>query len=156
MNRIISTIAFIALIALFTGCASTKVIDKNVPEAERATLYLVGDEYTLHKVDDKKVGSFGIFAGPKGNGTGGLLKKQLKPTAQIPPGTRKITITVPAMIGSGEYDATYDFLPGKKYRVAYEEPGVEDGQAVKSLKEAKEALTRVVTITEITGEIPKE
>ena len=149
----------LAAALVFTGCASMVVVDKNIPEAERATLYLVGENNTLDKVDGKSIGSFGILEGPKGTGdAGGLTKKQLKPTAQIPPGERKITVSVPGMFGKDKKEATHNFEPGKKYMVAYEivEKSKEElKEEVNSAADALKALTPTLNITEITGEIPK-
>jgi hypothetical protein len=133
------------------GCASgPAVMDKSVPEEQRATLYLVGSDYSIKKVDGKSIpGAFGIFAADaKGTG-GGTFKKKLKPTAQIPAGTRKIEVDVSANCGSLNpnpfSDActpsiTHDFEPGKKYKIKYEMVGTEFK----------------LVLSEITGEIPEE
>jgi len=160
--NIVKKISLATTLALvFTGCASTVVVDKSIPEPERATLYLVGESNILQKVDDKSIGAFGIFEGPKGTGeAGGLLKKELKPTAQIPPGERKITVKVPStLIGNDYKEVTHNFESGKKYRVAYEIPDKskeELKEEIHSAKDVANALSRQLLVTEITGAIPKE
>jgi len=125
-------------------------MDKSVPEEQRATLYLVGSDYSIKKVDGKSLpGAFGIFAADaKGTG-GGVFKKKLKPTAQIPPGEHKIEVDVSAncasIAGANPFSSacsptvTHNFEPGKKYKISYDVVGTEG----------------VLSVSEITGEIPE-
>lgn len=144
------TLALASLLALaFAGCSSgPAVMDKAVPEPERATLYLVGSDYSISAVDGKAIkGAFGVFAADtKGTG-GGMFKKKLKPTVQIPSGTHKVEVDVSANCGSLNPlgggctpSVTHDFEPGKKYKLKYEM--VDSGFQL--------------LLSEITGEIPEE
>jgi len=147
MKKLIS-LAIIATIAL-TGCASgPAIMDKSVPEEQRATLYLVGSDYSIKKVDDKSIrGAFGIFAADtKGTG-GGVFKKKLKPTLQIPSGEHKVEVDVSANCaslnpfgGACTPSVKQNFESGKKYKLKYS-VGETGGE---------------LSISEITGEIPEE
>jgi len=149
-----ATIALTAAFALvFIGCGSSLVVtDKSVPEEKSATLYLAGESRTLDKVDGKPAKKFlGLIPdGAKGTKTASfdnaIMKKELQPTAQIPAGERKITVSAPgAVLGKNTKDSTYTFEAGKKYRIAMELLSASD--IVKGEQ---------LTITEIVGEIPKE
>jgi len=145
--KIVKKIAVVATLVLI-GCASgPAIMDKSIPEEQRATLYLVGSDYSIKKVDGKSIpGAFGIFAADtKGTG-GGVFKKKLKPTAQIPPGEHKIEVDVSANCASvnpfGDActpTVKHDFEAGKKYKIQYDVVGTEG----------------VLSISEITGEIPE-
>jgi len=145
--NIVKKIAVFATLVLI-GCSSKPaIVDKSIPEEQRATLYLVGSDFSIKKVDDKSIpGAFGIFAADtKGTG-GGMFKKKLKPTAQIPPGEHKIEVDVSANCaspnpfgGACSPTVTHDFEAGKKYKIKYEV--TTEGKLV---------------VSEIIGEIPEE
>jgi len=145
MKKLIITLA---ATLVFTGCASgPAIMDKSVPEEQRASLYLVGSDFSIKKINDKSIpGTFGIFpADAKGTG-GGTFKKKLKPTVQIPPGESKIEVDVSANCaspnpfgGACKPTVTHNFEAGKKYKIKYEV--TTEGKLV---------------VSEIIGEIPEE
>ena len=146
IRRIAGIIAFVALIGFsFSGCASLKIFDKDVP-AEQSAIIHMNEGCMIQTIDGKGVSGFtlgGSASETKGKGSdkysGKVENKQLQrknnakaSTAiiQIPAGQHEIFGSIAGQ--RSNFRVTFNFLAGHHYEMVrdYSQIGEEGGQSV--------------------------
>jgi hypothetical protein len=118
--KLFGIIAMVAVIGALTGCASMKVVDKNVPVEESAIIYASKGAF-IHKCDDTKFGIVtDVLSMNNLKGRGSATFDEIgKPILQIPAGQHTIAGNIDGDSYAHGRLVTHDFLPGHCYQMVY-------------------------------------
>jgi len=119
----------LALVLGMTGCANEDKLVKDTPVEQRASIYLIGGDNRIEKIDDGSLGITGwvarfrpynrkFFDGHiRGTKTENTKDNVISKSMEITAGEHKLTISAPLVVGRKNFEGTFNFEPGKKYMV---------------------------------------
>jgi hypothetical protein len=122
-KKVVLGMSALALIFVLGSCATETKLVKGTPAEERASLYLIGDDASLVKIDGKKLGlafyrpAQRAFFSSKIRGTDPKKTRdnEVNFSMNVTAGEHTITVSQKKLIGSTDVEGTYQFEGGKRY-----------------------------------------
>jgi len=117
------------VLALVMGsCAYEKAWVKDTPVQQRASIYLMGKDTQIEKVNGNWLGfaarnyKYGTVI--HGTDTQKTRGNVINRSMELTPGEHKLTISDALIVGRKSYEGTFDFEPGKRYIVQLVPPSL--------------------------------
>jgi len=119
----------LALVLVMTGCANEDKLVKDTPVEQRASLYLIGGDNRIEKIDGGNLGITGwvarfrpynrkFFDGHiRGTKTENTPDNVISKSMEVTAGEHKLTISAPLVVGRKNFEGTFNFEAGKKYMI---------------------------------------